>query len=244
MDDVLARALESARAFVLEVHPGSAASALAGSIPAGRGTATSDLDIVIYYDDRAANFAETLRFSGWLVETFVYGPDALGEWFGREAEDRRPVALDMWANGIPLTGDTVAARLQERARGMLAAGPEPLSAREHADLRYALTAAVDDLDGQPNPGEELAIAADVFKRTGELLLLDGRRWLGTGKWLIRRLAQLNDSQAQDLIDWAQSPERSTGDLRRIAMAVLDSVGGPLQEGHVRGTKDPTRIYDR
>lgn len=63
-------ALACARRFVQEVHPEAAASALAGSIAAGRGTATSDLDIVTYYDSQPANYAETCRYDDWLIETF------------------------------------------------------------------------------------------------------------------------------------------------------------------------------
>lgn len=77
---------------------------------------------------------------------------------------------------------------------------------------------------------------DVFKRTGELLLLSGGGWLGTGKWLVRRLAQVSDPSAQRLITWASTDQRSPNGLHEIAQTVLDSAGGHLQEGHIRGTK--------
>jgi hypothetical protein len=118
---------------------------------------------------------------------------------------------------------------------MIAAGPEPISAIQHADLRYGLTAAIDDLEGRPEPGEEFAIIADVYKRAGELLLLDNRSWLGTGKWLVRRLAKLQDPKAESLVQWAQSVPRSPQELCRIAHEVLESVGGALREGHTRGS---------
>lgn len=218
-----------------EIHPESAASALAGSITLGRGTRTSDLDIVVYYEDRSASFAETLRYDGWLVESFVYGPGGIDEWFALEGKERRPVALDMWSAGIPLVGNVATVQLQARAQAMIAAGPEPISATQHADLRYGLTAAIDDLQGPPEPGEEFAIIADAYKRAGELLLLDNRSWLGSGKWLIRRLANLQDPRAQDLVQWAQSGPRSPKELSRVAQEVLESVGGPLREGHTRGS---------
>lgn len=165
MTSVLDRALSSARAFVAEAHPEAAASALAGSVALGRGTMTSDLDIVVFYDDRRASFAETLRHDGWLIESFVYGPDGIDEWFALEVKERRPLALDMWSTGIALVDNAAAAWLRGRAQAIIAAGPEPLSASEHADLRYALTAAIDDLHGDPEPSEEFAITADVYKRS-------------------------------------------------------------------------------
>lgn len=236
MDNDSLDPLAVARAYVLDAHPESAASALAGSVATGRGTPTSDLDIVIYYGDRQVSFAETTRSQGWLIEAFVYGPEGIDEWFSREITDRRPVALDMWATGIPLTGEAVATRLQSRARGIISAGPRPLDPKDRGDLRYALTSAVDDLEGSQAPAEEFAIAADVFRRAGELLLLERQRWIGTGKWLVRRLAQAADPRAQMLIDWAASPDRSRQDLTHIAIEILATTGGRLQEGHLRGTK--------
>lgn len=229
-------AMASARAFVNEIHPKAAAAALAGSIPLGRGTGTSDLDIVVFYADRAANYAETLTYDGWLVESFVYGPEGITEWFALEAAQRRPVALDMWAAGIPLSDNAATAQLQQLAQAMMAAGPEPLGAKQQADLRYGLTAAIDDLQGRPEAGEEFAVMADVFVRAGELLLLSNRSWLGTGKWLVRRLGDVHGPAAGKLVRWAQSEAHSPDELCRIANEVLDGVGGPLQEGHIRGTR--------
>lgn len=239
MTSVLDGALKSARAFVREVHPEAAASALAGSIVLGRGTRTSDLDIVVYYDDRPASFAETLRHDGWLVESFIYGPEGIDEWFALEARNRRPVALDMWAGGIALVDNAATGQLQARAQLVMAAGPEPIGATQQADLRYGLTAAIDDLQGRPGPGpgEEFAIIADVYQRAGELLLFANRSWLGTGKWLLRRLGSLQDPTAQRLVQWAESVPRSPDELCRIAHEVLECVGGPLQEGHIRGSRE-------
>lgn len=215
-------------------HP--ARSRLA-SIALGRGTRTSDLDIVVYYDDRSASFAETLRYDGWLIESFVYGPEGIDEWFDFEARQHRPVALDMWAGGIPLVDNAATARLKNRAQLVMAAGPEPIGATQQADLRYGLTAAIDDLQGRPDPGEEFAIIADVYKRAGELLLFANRSWLGSGKWLVRRLGNLQDPTATRLVQWAESVPRSSEELCLIAHEVLKSVGGPLQEGHTRGTRE-------
>lgn len=100
-----------------------------------------------------------------------------------------------------------------------------------------LTAAIDDLQGRPDSGEEFAIIADVYKRAGELLLFANRSWLGSGKWLVRRLGNLQDPAAKRLVQWAESVPRSSEELCHIAHEVLESVGGPLQEGHTRGSRE-------
>ncbi|MBT2517170.1 nucleotidyltransferase domain-containing protein [Streptomyces sp. ISL-90] len=163
--------MEVARRFLAAEHPSASAAVLAGSVAAGTATSTSDLDVAIYYADRAANSAITLEREDWLIESFLYDPTSLTEWFDREAVQRRPVAIDMWARGVPVLGSDTLAALQRRARARLELGPEPLSDSESAELRYQLTASVDDLTGVRDLGEEYAIAARVFERTACLLLM-------------------------------------------------------------------------
>jgi GNAT superfamily N-acetyltransferase len=227
-------ALEVARRFLAAEHPSASAAVLAGSVAAGTATSTSDLDIAIYYADRAANSAVTLERDGWLIESFLYDPTSLTEWFDREAGRRVPVAIDMWAWGIPVVGSDSLAALQQRARARLELGPEPLSNSESADLRYQLTASIDDLTGARDPGEEYAIAARVFERTACLLLMANGQWLGFGKWLIRRLQQFDDPHAHSLVEWARDPHRTRAALLGLAESVLERAGGRLQAGHTRG----------
>ncbi|WP_074260437.1 hypothetical protein [Agromyces cerinus] len=229
-----ADALEVARRYLAAEHPAASAAVLAGSVAAGTSTSTSDLDIAIYYTDRIANSAVTLERDGWLIETFLYDPTSLNEWFDREAMQRRPVAIDMWMRGVPLVGSDTLTALQQRARARFDLGPEPLSVSESAELRYQLTAAVDDLAGVGDAAEEYAIASRVFENTASLLLLTNGQWLGFGKWLIRRLQHLDDANAHALVEWARDPHRTGRMLVGLAERVLDRAGGRLQAGHARG----------
>lgn len=231
-----ADALEVARRFLAEAHPHASAAVLAGSVAAGTSTSTSDLDIAIYYTDRSASSAVTLEYDGWLIETFLYDPTSLTEWFDREAGQRRPVAIDMWARGVPVVGSDTLAEVQQRARSQLHLGPESLSDSESAELRYQLTAAVDDLAGASDAAEEYAIASRVFENTACLLLMTNDQWVGFGKWLIRRLQQFDDADAHGLVEWARDPHRTAGELVRLAEHVLDRAGGRLQAGHTRGAR--------
>lgn len=74
-------AVAIARAYVDEIHPDAGASILGGSAASGRATPTSDLDIAVLYADGHANYAETTRFRGWLVEAFVHTPASLAFWY-------------------------------------------------------------------------------------------------------------------------------------------------------------------
>ncbi|KRC62436.1 hypothetical protein ASE14_00935 [Agromyces sp. Root81] len=228
--------MEVARRFLSAEHPTASAAVLAGSVAAGTATSTSDLDIAIYYSDRTANSAITLEREGWLIETFLYDPTSLTDWFDRETVQRRPVAIDMWARGIPIVGSDTVTGLQQRARARLDAGPEPLSTAESAERRYQLTAAVDDLTAGSDAAEEFAIASRVFENTACLLLMTNGQWVGFGKWLIRRLQQFDDVHAYALVEWARDPHRTRGTLVQLADRVLARAGGRLQVGHTRSAR--------
>lgn len=180
---------EIARAFVEEKHPGASASILGGSAASGTATSTSDLDIAVLYPDGHSNYAETTRFRGWLVETFVHTPGSLQFWYQKEAEEPRPVIAELSASGILLTDDGSRDAWQSGARSQMAQGPRPLTGPERDSRRYSLSALIDILSGSKSEAEAFMLSADIFHDAADLLLLETGGWLGGGKWVIRRLAQ-------------------------------------------------------
>jgi hypothetical protein len=60
-----------------------------------------------------------------------------------------------------------------------------------------------------------------------------RAWTGRGKWHIRRLQQLDDPIARDLVDWAAAGADPPS-LVAIVERVLEAAGGYLQAPHLRG----------
>lgn len=229
-------AVARARAYTAAHHSGAAAAVLGGSIVAGTGTATSDLDIALLYDDPAVNYAETVEFEGTLVETFVHSHAALEEWFAKERSTRRAVMYDIWAHGIVLVDDGSANAVQEEARRALAAGPDALESDDLDLLRYAVSSGLDDLRDRPDGGaERYAITVDLFERSSMLLLGVHRAWTGRGKWLIRRLQLVDDPLAEALVDWAAAGADPPS-LVAIVERVLEAAGGYLQAPHVRGSR--------
>lgn len=223
-----------ARAFVKENHPGARASILGGSAAAGTATATSDLDIALLYPNGHSNYAQTTRYRGWLVETFVHTPESLQFWYGKEAQDRRPVIAALCASGVLLTDDGSGAAWQAGAQAEMARGPQPLTSQERDSRRYNLSALVDDLEGSQSSAEIFSLTAEVLREAADLLLLESENWLGTGKWVVRRLAQSDHELADRLLAWAGAPKRDPQNLVALAKEVLDRSGGYLQEGFLRG----------
>lgn len=226
-----------ARSFVEELHAGADASILGGSAALGRATSTSDLDIAILYEAGKSNYAETVRYRGWIVEAFIHTPASLAFWYEKEKSVRCAVLGDICARGLLLTDYGPGKTWQEQARLYMEQGPLPLTAGERDLRRYDLSCSLDDLTGSTIPAETFAIASEVFHQASELLLLQHRMWLGKGKWAVRRLEQISHVQeATDLLAWAASTGNNQHKLVKIARDILKNNGGYSMEGFLRGAR--------
>lgn len=226
-----------ARAYVEEKHPGAEASILGGSAALGRSTPTSDLDVAILYQTGGANYAETVRYRGWIVEAFIHTPESLAFWYEKERSIRCAVIGDICARGLLLTDNGPGKQWQDQARVYMRQGPLPLTQAERDLRRYDLSCSMDDLLGSVSPAETFAIASEVFRQSAELLLLRHDKWLGSGKWVVRRLEQLpNDEAALGLLTWSASTNKDPRKLAEIAREVLEQNGGYTMEGFLRGTR--------
>lgn len=106
-----------------------------------------------------------------------------------------------------------------------------MSAHELELYRYGVTDLLDDLRDATDPLERRIVAFTVFERTAELMLLTEGSWIGTGKYLPRRLRALSAERAHLLAeplligDLTVFADRAEDELRRA--------GGRVQEGFVR-----------
>ncbi|MFC8852302.1 nucleotidyltransferase domain-containing protein [Streptomyces sp. NPDC057144] len=228
-------AIEAARAVVEEQHPEARTAFLGGSVATGRGTATSDLDVVVLLHGAPAPYRESLQYADWPVEMFVHTEATWRAYIERELPTRRSPLLWMCADGLLLFDtDGLGARLAAHARALVAAGPPPVSADEIDDCRYAITDLLDDLAGSTDPSERLFIATELVRRTGELALAVAGSWGGGGKWLARRLettapelnARLHHG-LREVLDGRAEP------LVTVVDEVLARVGGRLWVGYKR-----------
>ncbi|MEU7211237.1 nucleotidyltransferase domain-containing protein [Streptomyces sp. NPDC044989] len=228
-------AIEAARAVVEEQHPEARTAFLGGSVATGRGTATSDLDVVVLLHGAPAPYRESLQYADWPVEMFVHTEATWRAYIERELPTRRSPLLWMCADGLLLFDtDGLGARLAAHARALVAAGPPPVPVDEIDDCRYAITDLLDDLAGSTDPSERLFIATELVRRTGELALAVSGSWGGGGKWLARRLEttapELNARFHQGLrevLDGRAEP------LVTVVDEVLARAGGRLWVGYKR-----------
>lgn len=226
--------LDAARVLVEHEHPTAKAAFLAGSALTARRTATSDLDIVVVTDDARAPFRSTEMGSGWIVEWFVHTPESLERYFARGVESRQPALLQMCADGtILVDADGVATNVQSRAQALLAAGPALHGADAIEDLRYHLTALVDDLDTAP-VDEATFVAAEMLREMTNLVLALRGQWNGTGKWAERQLLAADPAWHARVLTGYRAVSTDRTLLIETAHALLREAGGPLQAGYRRG----------
>lgn len=226
-----------ARSFVQSRFPRARAAFLGGSAASGDATATSDLDILVVLPDEHddVSFIETSRYDGQLVEAFVYGADKLQWWLEKGRGDFRPVLDRLIGSGIPLIPGEVADALVTASREVLDSGPAP-TAREIDQRRYGLSALLDDLNDAKDVAERVVVTATMWRESAELAVLADRRWIGTGKWLIRELRAGGDPFG--LVAFAAGSSCDADALAEISRNLIDSLGGYLQEGFVRGHAPP------
>ncbi len=71
--------------------------------------------------------------------------------------------------------------------------------------------------------------------SARLALLHARRWQGGGKWLYRRLSELDPGLAHRLVTaHREALDGDAAPLTAVVHQVLDRVGGPLAEGYREG----------
>lgn len=229
-------AVALARQIVDERYPTARCAWLAGSVAAGRATATSDLDVTVLLPAEPAPMRESLMVDGIPVELFVHTEESLVHYRAKDRERRQPTMARLVAGGLVLLD------LDERARDLaqgclddIMAGPDPLRGNQIDAERYRVSALVEDLVGAVDPIERAVVAAALWETAARLLLAVDRQWQGSGKGLLQALQvrdralgdELGADLSQALADAGSRPEA----LADAARSVLDRCGGPLFEGY-------------
>ncbi|WP_371535663.1 nucleotidyltransferase domain-containing protein [Streptomyces sp. NBC_00466] len=228
--------IDLARRLVRDRFPDALAVILAGSTAVGRATAGSDLDIAVHIGDGGETRRETLRFEGRVVELFIHTRAGLVDLFAADVASRRAVLQSMYATGLVLVdNEGAAAGSRALAEADLRKGPPALEPGAVETKRYGLTDALDDLGDADDPMERLAVAGFVLNAAADLLFDHHRAWVGSGKWLPRRLLEADREHGAALLE-GHLHLCESGDAAPLVDAgfqVLDLVGGPLREGYRR-----------
>lgn len=226
---------EVALAYAAERFPRAELVVVAGSA-AGARRPRSDIDLLVIGPEAmlpgdAVEAALTERFQGELLEVFACTPAAFREHQEAGARRFRPLSGQLLADGVVVLDLHRNDELVAWNRALLAAGPAPTPV-ELAQRRYSVTNTLDDLLDADDRIERAVLAWTLFERLSEFLLLANGRWIGAGRWLLRRLREWDAAFADDLGAALLGPD--VGALERLTLDALAPHGGRLMEGHVRG----------
>ncbi len=221
--------------FLAARYPRARIAIVAGSTARSERTHTSDIDLLLIDDDLFADDAQgseaaTFEFEGEVLEVFAYTAAGFETWAHRGIAQHRPVIVHMLVEGVPVRPGPGLDGLRARWGAVLAAGPV-LGETESRFRRYVITDLLDDLQDATDPLERHVVAGLLFERIAELMLLADGQWIGSGKWLPRRLRAWSPERADRL-----SAPLLAGDISGFAVCVseeLTSAGGRLQAGYVR-----------
>lgn len=159
-------------------------------------------------------------------------PDALTA-AGALVGDRFPNAEQAW-----LGGSVVMEAIRRHCERVLAAGPGLLTQDAVDSARYALSDLIDDLRGGATGPVGTAIAIETWRHTANLILGVHGCWSGGGKWLMRELLRLDESNGSTWTATLDDALRSALDgdpqlLQVVADRALSLVGGRLWEGYTQ-----------
>ncbi|KYJ99400.1 hypothetical protein [Microbacterium sp. CH1] len=221
--------------FIAARYPRARIAIVAGSTARGQRTRSSDIDLLLidddlFADDARASEAATFEFEGEIFEVFAYTAEGFETWANRGLAQYRPVIVHMLMEGVPVRSGPGLDDLRARWGAVLAAGPT-VEDRETRFRRYVITDLLDDLQDATDPLEQQVVAGLLFERMAELMLLANGQWIGSGKWLPRRLRAWSPERAEQL-----SAPLLAGDIPGFAARVgeeLELAGGRVQAGFVR-----------
>jgi predicted nucleotidyltransferase len=226
-------ALAVARKCLDTRFSGASSVFVAGSIMRGEGTEFSDIDLVVVFSELPRAWRESFVLDGFPVEAFVHDPETLAYFIEAGVNSGTPIVAHMVANGV-IIGEALEAAdtLRQRARITLEQGPNPLAGEPYDTMRYFMSDLADDLRADRPIDEVGALAALVYPRLIDLILLGRHQWTGKGKWgprLLRRFdPDLAHAAAKAFVDAVQGNKAA---LLSLVDQELSYHGGTYFDGY-------------
>jgi predicted nucleotidyltransferase len=227
--------LEVAKRALQKYHPNSLGGIAGGSVFRGEGTPTSDIDVVVLYDDA---FADVHRASvveeGWPIEFFVQSIKAQDYFLEKDRLRGMCVMASILCDGtmIPNERDELISR-RRKARDIIDAGPPALTPLEIDRRRYALTNLIGDLCGTDNNAVKNAVLSQLHDTLGDFHLRSQGCWSGHSKALLRSLKDVDETFASRYVESfdAGFSDHDIAPVVALADDVLQPYGGRLWEGY-------------
>lgn len=217
-----------------ERYPNAKAIFWTGSTANNQATASSDIDLIIVFEELDHAYREAFIYENTPIDTFIHDPKTLSYFFENiEAKDGRPALIQMIVNGHAVLGvDDFSNAIKEQAQRAFNAGPQKLSKEEIDKERFLITDILDDIKHPRNKDEQMVSAIHLFEPLIQFYFRSQNKWSASGKSLIRLFKDDNPNLAskytQGFNDLFQSSE--TEGLEFVVKEILDPFGGFLWDG--------------
>jgi hypothetical protein len=225
--------VEAARGVWGERYAGARVLLLAGSVMRGEATRTSDLDIVVVFEESAEAYRESFTFGGWPVEAFVNDVESLRYFYERERRRGVPSLMRMVIEGLEVPGASEFSEgLKREAAAVYEAGPLPFDEAELQLRRYRLTDWVDDIRF-PRSGEELAASgAWLYQDASDFFFRSRGLWSAHSKTVPRRMREADAEFASKFRAAFEAlfAEKRSGPAVALVEEMLAPFGGTLFDG--------------
>jgi hypothetical protein len=216
-----------------ERYPSASILFCGGSVVRGEGFPSSDLDVVVVFEQIANAWRESFYFQGWPVEVFAHDPGTLAHFVAQDCANCRPSLAQMISESVVIPLETPASdAIQTWARGVVAKRPRAPASSSLAEDRYWLTDLLHDFRDDRPPAELRAVACKLYPLVCNFVLKTRGRWMGSGKTL-PRLVQDAAPELSDLVERAFDTFFRTGDRTGVLYTVhqvLEPFGGELFDG--------------
>lgn len=230
---------EAAKLFIDKYFPDCQGALLAGSTVRDEGTATSDLDIVIFTKAVKSSYRESLIDFGWPIEVFVHTLTSYKHFFEMDYKNAKPSMQRMIVEGIILKDEGIIEAIKLEAKEILDQGPEKWTDEIITVKRYFITDVLDDFIGSTNRAEELFTANTLADLIQEFVLRTNGRWTGSSKWIIRSLKQYDEKFTDEFVESFDDYYKNGVKSKVISLTetVLEPYGGRLFEGFSLGKNE-------
>lgn len=176
-----------------EKFPNAKVIFLAGSFVRGEATSTSDLDLVVVFDQISCAYRESFVYKDWPVEVFVHDPQTL-EYFFREVD--APTGIPSLANMVSEAIEIPASshfskELKGLANAVLYEGPPKWTETDIRNSRYAITDLIEDMKDPRSKQELCASATVLYSVLANHYFRVRNRWSAKGKSIPRKLKALD-----------------------------------------------------
>ena len=199
----------------------------------GEATQTSDLDVVVVFEELADAYREAFTFEGWPVEAFVNDVDSLRYFYERERKRGVPSLMRMVLEGseVPEASE-FSEGLKREAAEAYEAGPLPFDDAEMRLRRYRLTDWIDDVRF-PRSGEELvASGAWLYQDASDFFFRSRGLWSAHSKTVPRLMREVDAEFASKFLAAFEAlfTEKRSGLAVALVEELLAPFGGTLFDG--------------